>query len=234
MEDKFELTLRENIFLAKKLLVNNIYHSARLEGCNITFPDTQTILDGVSVGNLKMQDVEVVLNLRDAWKYVINTVENGLTIDYISKINSFVSRNESLDWGVLRYGEVGITGTSYRPGIPIRKEVEERLLEILNSDVSITSRAIKLFLWCCRSQFFWDGNKRTSLISANKLLISNGKGILMIEEEYIREFNHRLSEFYETNDYSVVDEFLYDKCIHGMTIDRVLEKEYKNDKEYYP
>lgn len=218
MQDKYNLTLKENVFLAKKLLVNSIYYSARLEGCNVTFPDTQTILDGVSVGNLKMQDVEVILNLRDAWRYVLNNIEAPLSLDYICKINSFVSRNESLDWGVLRYGEVGISGTAYKPSVPVRNEVIAKIDSILSSnDKSITERAIELYLWSCRSQLFWDGNKRTSLLSANKFLISHGKGILMIEEENLPEYNKRLTEFYNTNDYSKINGFLYEKCIHGIT-----------------
>lgn len=31
-EDKYNLTVEQNIFLAKKLIVENIYNSARLEG----------------------------------------------------------------------------------------------------------------------------------------------------------------------------------------------------------
>lgn len=218
MDDKYNLSLKENIFLAKKLLVSNIYHSARLEGCNITFPDTQTILNGVSVGNLKMQDVEVVLNLRDAWRYVLNNIEKPLDLSYICKINSFVSRNESLDWGVLRYGSVGISGTSYKPEIPKAEEVTNKIKSILTSSKTVTEKAIELFLWSCRSQLFWDGNKRTSIISANKFLISEGKGILMVEDKDLREFNKRLTDFYDTNDYTKIDRFLYERCIHGLDI----------------
>lgn len=231
MDDKYNLSLKENIFLAKKVLVNSIYHSARLEGCNITFPDTQTILNGVSVGNLKMEDVEVVLNLRDAWKYVLNNIEKPLDLMYICKINSFVSRNESLDWGVLRYGSVGISGTSYKPDIPKADEVANKIDLILTSNKTVTEKAIELFLWSCRSQLFWDGNKRTSIISANKLLISEGKGILMVEDKDLKEFNQRLTEFYNTNNYSKVDRFLYEKCIHGMNIDIELKKKYQALKE---
>ena len=46
-----------------------------------------------------MQDVEVILNLRDSWKYVLDNIEKTMDIDYMCKINYFVSRNESLDWG---------------------------------------------------------------------------------------------------------------------------------------
>lgn len=40
-----------------------------------------------------------------------------------------------------------------------------------------------------RSQIFWDGNKRTSMLVANKILIQNGCGIISIKEENIFEFN---------------------------------------------
>lgn len=49
MENKYNLTLEQNIFLAKMNLVDNIYSNARMESLNVTFPETKTILDGVNV-----------------------------------------------------------------------------------------------------------------------------------------------------------------------------------------
>jgi len=218
IKDKYSLTREQNVFLAKKMLIDSIYNTAKLEGCNLTFPQTQTIINGVSVGGIQMHDVEVVLNLRDAWKHVLGTIENELILDYICKVNSYVARNESLEWGVLRTGKVGISGTDYIPEIPKKEEVEKNIKEILNGRESITEKAIKLFLWSCRSQLFWDGNKRTSLIVANKLLISEGKGIIVIKEEHLEEFNKRLVEFYNTNEYEEIIKVLYDKCIYGIEI----------------
>ena len=47
MENKYNMTIGQNIFLAKRNLVDNIYSNARLEGLNITFPQTKTILEGI-------------------------------------------------------------------------------------------------------------------------------------------------------------------------------------------
>lgn len=217
------------MFLAKKLIVENIYNSAKLEGCNVTFPDTKTILDGVSVANLKMSDVEVILNLRDAWKYLITNINKSFDLDFICKINYFVSRNESLEWGVLRNGNVGISGTDYIPPIPKDDEVRETIDEILNIE-NVTERAIKYMLWGMRTPLFWDGNKRTSTLCANKILISEGKGILSIPEKYILEFNTRLSDFYNTNDYSAIDKFIYDNCIHGIVFENGTSDKHKTEK----
>ena len=214
-KDKYNLTLQQNIFLAKKLIVENIYNSAKLEGCNVTFPDTKTILDGISVANLKMGDVEIILNLRDAWRYLINNVEKQFNLDFICKINYFVSRNESLEWGVLRNGSVSIAGVEYIPSVPNKEDVVDSINEIL-SIRNVTERAIRYFLWGMRAQLFWDGNKRTSTLCANKILVGEGKGILSVPEKHIREFNTRLSDFYNTGDYGKIDGFVYDNCIHGL------------------
>ena len=94
--DKYKLSKEENIFLAKKMLVSSIYSSAKIEGLNVTFPETQTILDGINVSKVKLDDITCILNLRDAWNYVINNIDEEVNLDFICMVNSFVSRNESL------------------------------------------------------------------------------------------------------------------------------------------
>lgn len=215
MQDKYNLTLEENIFLAKKMLVNNIYSNARIEGCNVTFPETETILNGVNVPNLKLDDIQCILNLRDAWKYVIATIEEKFDLDYICKINEYVARNESLQWGKLRTGKVLISGTEYVPNIPEEREVRKKLKEILEIE-NITTRAIRYMLYGMRSQLFWDGNKRTSMIAANKILIQNGKGILMVQDKDLKEFSQLLTEYYDTNQSKKIEEFLWNHCIFGI------------------
>lgn len=222
--NKCNLTLKENIFIAKKLISETIYNTAKLEGCNVTFPQTETILNGVSVSGLKMSDVEKILNLRDAWKFVLDTIEEPLSITYWSKINGYVARNESLEWGVLRYGDVGISGTDYKPPIPTQQSMMNTINKILNSDITPTEKALELFLNGCRFQFFWDGNKRTSTIVANKYMIQNGVGIFTIPDKKLEEFSGLLSDFYSTNENFEIKNFLYHQCIKKFTINQKNQK----------
>ena len=60
MNDKYKLTKEQNIFLAKKVLVLIIYNSAKLEGINTTYPDTKSILDGVNVPSLKLDEINCI------------------------------------------------------------------------------------------------------------------------------------------------------------------------------
>ena len=215
MKDKYNLTLEQNIFLAKRNLVDNIYANARMEGLNITFPETKTILEGINVPNLKIDEIQCILNLRDAWKYLINNIHADFNLDFICKINELVARNESIACGVLRQGGVQITGTDYIPEIPDEEDVKKQINNILQIE-NATERAIEYMLYGMRSQLFWDGNKRTSTICANKIMIENGCGIIKVPDNKLKDFTILLSEFYSTNNKEKIKQFLFDNCIDGI------------------
>ena len=215
MENKYNMTLEQNIFLAKRNLVDNVYANAKMEGINITFPQTKTILEGVNVPNLKIDEIQCVLNLRDAWKFVIANIDEEFNTEFICKINEYVARNESLEWGKLRTGRVEITGTEYIPEVPDKNKVEKEINDILKIE-NATERAITYMLYGMRSQLFWDGNKRTSTIAANKIMISNGAGIIKVPDNKLEEFNKLLTEFYNTNDMTKISKFIYENCIDGI------------------
>lgn len=216
MDDKFNLSERESKFLSKKLIIESIYNLAKLEGCSITFLETQLIYNGINDSNVTMDDVRVVRNLKAAWEFYLNR-EFGteLNLEFLLAVNKRVSNNESLDWGVLRYGNIGISGTNRKPKVPEEQEVREQLEE-MKLITNKTLRALKLFLWMCKSQLFWDGNKRSASICCNKVLLDNGCGLLVIQEKDLKEFNTLLSNSYETNQDKEIINFLYEKCIIGI------------------
>lgn len=205
------MTREENIFLAKKLFTELVFNTAYIEGVNVTFPQTQAIIDGAVVNNISVSDIQTVLNLRDAWKYMLNNVDIPLTLDYICKINEFVSKNESLEWGKLRSGTVGVGGTDYLPPVPKKEEVEKALSKI-NSISDTCEKALEYFCYAVRAQLFWDGNKRTSTIVASKILIEKGQGVLTIGKSNALNFNEALLNFYNTADKEPLKECLK-KCI---------------------
>lgn len=217
MEDKYNMTLEQNIFLAKKELISNVYSNAKIEGINITFPETYAILNGANVARLTVDEIQTILNLRDAWQYVIKNIEEEFNLEYVCKINEYVARNESLEWGKLRNGNVGISGVEYEPSIPKKEEVIKKIDDIYKIE-SITERAIEYMLYGMRSQLFWDGNKRTSIICANKILIQNGKGILVIKDSNLEEFSRLLTEYYNTNNNEKIKIFIYENCLEGIWI----------------
>jgi Fic family protein len=217
-KDKYNLQPDESIFLAKKTLVENIYNQAKMENINITFPDTQTIINGTSVSGMKTDDVQKVLNLRNAWHFVLDDISALLTLEYVKTVHAMVAYGELPPsmLNTLRNGSVSIGGSYYEPVLPNEADTIKRLEMIKASDTSATEKALDYFLYTCRAQLFWDGNKRTASIITNKILIDAGAGVLIVTERYLRQFNKLMIDYYETADKSKIKRFLYENCIFGI------------------
>ena len=214
--DKFNLTPEQSLFLAKKKWDENVYCGMRMENRAVTFPQTKTILQGVNVPSVQLNDIQAILNMRDAWQFLLGSMDQPVTLDYLCKINEYIARNEALEWGKLRTGSVMISGTDYLPPVPSAEAVAAEVLEILTADTSATAKALEAFAWGARGQFFWDGNKRTSMTLANKILISAGAGFLTITDRHMEQFNTLLVEYYNTGDSEALKSFLYENAIQGI------------------
>ena len=205
------MTKEDNIFFAKRKLIDNLYKSANLEGIAVTFADTVAFVNNVNTGKISVDDMLKLKGLKDAWEYVLNTIDEELTIDYIKKIHFEVCKGQNIEpLGNFRDRGVGITGTSYRPKLPSECNYDKELNDIMKVEDSL-DKSITLFLWIQRSQMFLDGNKRVANLVANKEMIKNGLGILAVPVEKIGEYFIILIEFYETNDYTNIK-----KCIDGV------------------
>lgn len=215
--DKYNMTPEQSMFLAKKKWDENVYCGMRMEARNITFPQTKTILQGVNVPSVQLDDIQAVLNMRDAWRFLLSTVAQPVTLSYLCQLNGYIARNEALEWGKLRTGSVGISGTDYLPPVPTEEGVVSGLVGILSSDTTATAKALEAFVWGARGQFFWDGNKRTSMTLANKILISHGVGFLTITDRHMETFNGLLLDYYNTGASEALKDFLYENCIQGIS-----------------
>jgi len=216
--DKFSMTLEQNLFLAKKKWDENVYCGMKMENRAVTFPQTRTILNGVNVPDVCLSDIQAILNMRDVWQFLFSTVEEPVTLDYLCKINGYIARNEALERGKLRTGSVGISGTDYEPPVPEAHLVEKQLQTLLASDMTATEKALRAFLWVARGQFFWDGNKRTGMTLANKILLTAGAGMLTITDSHMLRFNELLLAYYNTGSGQELMEFLYANAICGITL----------------
>ena len=93
MQDKFNLTQEQNVFLAKRNIVDSLWKSANLEGIAITFPETQEIYDGGNVAHLRLDEIVTINNLKYAWQFIFSTINSNLNFNYISSIHSLVGSN---------------------------------------------------------------------------------------------------------------------------------------------
>ncbi len=221
MKDKFNLTREQNVFIAKRNIVDYIWKSARLEGIGVTYPETQVIYDGGIVNGLTVDNIVKINNLKYAWQFILENDDINYDFKVLCYLHKLVCDKLVLDQdlGKLRSTPVNIGGTSWKPEFPFESKIKEDLEEILNQkEKTKTEIAIEVMLYIMRSQIFIDGNKRVAMLFANKIMIDNGCGIISIAEENQPLFFEKLIKFYETGDNKDLKEWLYSTSIDGINL----------------
>lgn len=229
MSTKYKMTREENIFAVNRNIVDYIWKSAKLEGLNISYSDTEAIYNGMRAPSIKVDEIIAVNNLKHAWKYILDNLDVPMDCNYVYHLNKKVGGdNLIINAGYLRKVPVSIGGTSWKPDMPIESQIKEQMEEI-NKISDPTDRAINMMLYLVRKQMFLDGNKRTSMLAGNQIMIANGCGIISVPIEYQSDFTEMLVRFYETNDQTEITKLIYDHCIDG--IDFRQNEELSNEQE---
>ena len=76
-ENKYCMNEEQNIFVAKRNIVDYIWKSAKLEGLGVTFPQTQEIYDGGIINGIPRDEVIAVNNLKHwsiPWTFPISAI----------------------------------------------------------------------------------------------------------------------------------------------------------------
>lgn len=212
-DDELSADVINNIAFARVNMKNNIYDQAVLEGVATSFPQTEEIIDNGKVSGMTATDVQKILNLKHAWEFILDKDVIASKSDYymLSYIARLVNEGFFAEGGRIRGIPVTIGGSSYIPPIPNEIDIKDEITEIID-DADAIDIAIKLCLYCMKTQIFLDGNKRASVIFANHYLISHGGGFLVIPEKEVPEFKNLLVKYYEGEDISIISDFMKKNC----------------------
>ena len=204
-----------NLDFARANMKSNIYDQAILEGVATSFPQTEDIIENGTVNGMTATDVQKILNLKHAWEFILDTDVISYPSDYsiLCHIAKLVNEGFFQDGGRIRGVPVTIGGTSYVPPMPIESVVKENIEAILKTDMPSDEKAIRICLYCMKTQIFNDGNKRASVIFANHYLISQGGGMIIIPEKCVSEFKRLLVTYYEDKDNGEILNFMKKQCI---------------------
>ena len=203
-----------NVDFARANVKTLIYDQAVLEGISTTFPQTDAILENGVVNGVRAQDVQKILNLKHAWEFILDKDVLLSETNYyvLAHIAGMVNEGFYTNGGTIRGVPVTIGGTSYVPPIPLEVDVKETIRDILQSKDDEVEKAIRLCLYCMKTQVFIDGNKRASIIFANHYMIQKGKGLLVVPEAKVEDFKKLLVAYYEGKDEDKITRFFMDEC----------------------
>ncbi len=213
-DDELPTDIINNIAFARVNMKTNIYDQAVLEGVATSFPQTEEIIDNGKVSGMTATDVQKILNLKHAWEFILDKDVIASKSDYymLSYIARLVNEGFFAEGGRIRGVPVTIGGSSYIPPIPNEIDIKDEIREITEEKADVIDTAIKLCLYCMKTQIFLDGNKRASVIFANHYLISHGGGFLVIPEKEVPEFKNLLVKYYEGEDISIISDFMKKNC----------------------
>ena len=88
-------------FRLQKMLAQYIWEASILDKITFTYPQVQTINDGITVGSYKISDQNHVINLASSTKELISLVKTNefkLNKKTFTYINSIVTRKYSFEW----------------------------------------------------------------------------------------------------------------------------------------
>jgi hypothetical protein len=189
------------VFRLHKALPEFVWDASMLEGNPFTFPEVQTLLDGITVGGHKISDERQVLNLADS------------------------ARDEAFDAGHFR-GEgaeqqltpgvgLGEHGRHMPPetqpgGENLRQLHARGLAAITGGLPTAYGQGLVYFLFGALRQFYFDGNKRTARFMMNGHLMSHGIDAISVPARRAHEFNTLMVEFYRFRDATRMIAFLTD------------------------
>lgn len=213
-EDDLSPDVINNIDFARANMKMNIYDQAVLEGVATSFPQTEEIIENGKVSGMTATDVQKILNLKHAWEFILDRDVIASRSDYymLCHIAKLVNEGFFAEGGRIRGVPVTIGGSTYVPPLPNELDVKDKIREIAEGTAEAIDIAIKLCLYCMKTQIFLDGNKRASVIFANHYLIAHGGGFLVMPEKEVPEFKQLLVKYYESEDASIIAAFMKKRC----------------------
>lgn len=218
--DKFALNVGDNQRYAQRGATWLVHTAARFEGVSTSWAQTQTIMDGLGVDGVPLADINVIVYLKRGWSFV---TESDLPFDwqYVRTVNATLAADDSLAPGEFRTGAGLVAlgdGNDFVPPLVDANAEIEYLHDLLASDDSTTYRALKFMYHVMRRQLFWDGNKRTALLAANRLMILGGTGLINVPLNHWARWNDLITAFYRSGDAADIIDWTYQYGIQGPEI----------------
>lgn len=199
--------INRSLFLAKKLMPDNVFCAMKMEERAGDFADIYTVIAGGHSPNIDADEEDIIKDNVNAWKYLFKNIYIDSTTDLIKDFNRITAAHESLSPGNFRTGETSVTGTDKTPKVWNKKDIVTNFNKIMDIE-DPKERATELFCFITHEQVFWDGNKRTGLLAANKELISSNVGVMIIREKDFLTFNRLLLNYYDKDEKQPFKDFL--------------------------
>ncbi len=204
-----------------RFIVEFSWKTSQIEGNTYDLMSTeQLLLYGEKSPTNTEFETQMILNQKEAFQFVLENMElwGTLKISSLEKLHSLVIEKLGVTKN-LRRTIIGITGTNYRPlesEFQIRDALKLLFTSITNAH-NVYEQALLSVLGLSYIQPFVDGNKRTSRLLANAILMAQDVAPISYRSVDDRAYKEACLVFYEQNSVEPFKKLFIEQYIFAAT-----------------
>lgn len=187
----------------ERLSIELSWKSSQIEGNTYSLIDTEILIkEHKQAAGHDLEEAQMILNHKTALDYIFSYKAEfkKVSLRTIEELHHLLINKMGVPFGI-RKRLVGITGTRYRPldnSFQIREALGQ-LIEAINKEKNPFQKALMALLMIAYMQPFEDGNKRTSRMIANAILIAHNICPLSYRSVNETDYKKAVILFYEQN-----------------------------------
>ncbi len=199
----------------ERIMIEFSWKSSAIEGNTYSLLGTEALIKNNVAGKGNTEkETQMILNHKDAFNEAIQNKERfkKLTYSDIEYIHSVLTKKLGISKNV-RNGSVAIVGTKYKPSNnshQIEKAARE-MVDLINKKESFFEKSFLISTLIAYIQIFEDGNKRTSRMISNAILLANNSIPLSYRIVDTEEYIKAMILFYEINNISYFKQIFIDQ-----------------------
>lgn len=199
----------------ERLTIELSWKSSQIEGNTYNLLETEVLIkEHREARGHKKEEAVMILNHKAALDHIREHAQRFKTISIrdVEYVHSLLTKDLGISPNI-RKTPVGIVGTAYRPldnEFQIR-EALERVCDVVNDEQDPLGKALLISLMIAYIQPFEDGNKRTSRLMANAILLAYDLCPLSYRSVDEVEYKKAVILFYERNNLTYFKKLFIDQ-----------------------
>ncbi len=186
----------------ERFVIELSWKSSQIEGNTYSLIETETLIkENIQARGHSEAEAVMILNHKEAFAMILAKKNSFRKLDFPDIIQLHRVLTNGLTTAGIRSQKVRISGTQYEP-LSGKQEIEKilkQLIEHVNKTEYPPEKALILAAMIAYIQPFADGNKRTSRLLANAVLLAHDFPPLSYRNINVNEYRSALIVFYETN-----------------------------------
>lgn len=186
----------------ERFVIELSWKSSQIEGNTYSLIETETLIkQNIRARGHSKEEATMILNHKMAFEVILEKKGSFQRLDFADIVQLHQVLTKGLVTSGVRSQKVRISGTRYEP-LSDKHDIENRLrqlIEQVNKTKYPPEKALILAIMIAYIQPFADGNKRTSRMLSNAVLMAYDYFPLSYRSIDINEYRSSMIIFYETN-----------------------------------